>query len=136
MILSLDRQVTNYELSHDLVKADVAMNTMFFWVTYLEGHITIESAAVAKKHKQFCSAYLSSELGQLLPAEVQTFWRFNSEVIPQWYCTYQNKDEDISLETHGKTEADVRGHMLLEILKIKNIPKNIFWKEREEENED
>lgn len=131
MILSLDRQVTNYELSHDLVEADAAMNTTYFWVRYLDGRITIEPARIAKKQQRFCSAYLSCELGILLPIKTVTYWRVN-ETGPQWICTYTDKYNDLSpIETQGDTEADARGRMLLKIIKQTTIPKTEFWRHYE-----
>ena len=136
MILLLDHQVTSFELSHDLVEADVVMNTIFFWVSYLDGRIKVESAAVAKRQHRFCSAYTSGELGILLPTQVQTLWRYVDDQGPRWICTYENEEEGVALiTTQEQTEADARGKMLLEILKIK-LPKTKFWKENEEEDED
>jgi len=127
MILSLDRQVTSYELSHDLVEADVAMNTMFFWVNYIDGRIQVETARVAKKQHQFCSAYTSSELGYLLPACVKTFWRMVEDKGPRYFCEYEAEDIE-PIGTRAKTEVDARGLMLIEISKLKTIPKTEFWR--------
>ena len=132
MILSLDRQVTNVELSHELVEADVPMNTRFFWVFYLDGRIQVEPASIAKKQQRICSAYLSCELGYLLPKYVKTFWRPVDDQGSRQFCTYENEEQEIELiTTTALTEADARGLMLLKILKT-DIPKTEFWKDDED----
>lgn len=106
------------------------MNTMFFWVNYLDGRLKVETAIVAKRQHRFCSAYTSSELGLLLPFNTKTFWRHVDDKGPRWFCEYESEDIE-PIGTRAKTEPNARGLMLLEILKL-DTPKTLFWKNYED----
>lgn len=63
------------------------------------------------------SAFTVAELGKLLPCNHLTFYILENQCL----CTYKLTMDSNPVDVFGKTEADVRGKMLIYLLENKLI---------------
>lgn len=118
----IEKHVTSLELSKRLKELGFPQRSYFDWVKE-NGELTIwnptqVSDYVTGNQEFLCSAYLSSELGDMLPTIEQYNLKQERLADNIWYVTYEAfkynaRYGDYIGELCGKTEADIRARMLI-----------------------
>lgn len=132
----MEKHVTSLELSKKLKELGVPQKSYFYWcshTSYKKGTGLIKEYSVIPKssstvkysneHNNIVySAFLSSELGEMLPENTNTF----KEPVgkKEWVCTRNEPREMIS--RRADAEANARAKMLIylienKLLDVKNI---------------
>lgn len=119
--MSIEKHVTSLELSKRLKELGVKQESEFYWA---EIFITQEIAVVSSKSFSItkgpiASAFLSSELGELLPEDCYLIKRKRRQQESYgWYCKSFRNDSYIQF---SNTEADARANMLIYLIENKII---------------
>ena len=130
--MAIESHCTSLELSKRLKEAGVEQKSCFYWNAPVPETFKTEQEKMALKniepeiyqaglswgkHFENYSAFLASELGEILPPGV---WSGKSK--EGWYdCWHQTSKLPDDLEFHAKTQADCLGEMLLHLLTNKLI---------------
>lgn len=142
--MSIETHVTSLELSKRLKELGVEQSALFGWYNrqktdgiggYVDNfEVYLIDEEIVWYEVPLCSAYLASELGDMLPSEIETehnifFLEIDKVGMEKWGVVYRNKKllgGEISKarfmhsETlHGviaDTEAEARGKMLVYLL--------------------
>lgn len=129
----IEQQVTNLELSKKLKELGVKQKSLFYWIQGsdnkwgLNKHIWEDVSP--KNFLNPVSAFLASELGEILPETVRLEAGLGMLVIfksgwnKKWKATYQGvaMDEQNIIGFTADTEADARAKMLIHLLENKLI---------------
>jgi len=120
----IDKHVTNLSLSKKLKAAGVKQESEFYWVKNdLDKWSIISFVELKNYYKDECyPAYLSSELGEMLPAIDFVGTQKNNDLEWEAIYIYTSEDEDsedentVYLREADKTEANSRAKMLIHLL--------------------
>jgi hypothetical protein len=110
----ISKHCTNLELSKELKALGVPQKSEFYWI-----HVSIlpDVWRIGKSGKEKYSAFLSSELGEMLEIKYLTGICFLRDK-EKWSWVYIDKNDD-DVEVFAETEADARAKMLCYLLKNK-----------------
>lgn len=109
----IESHVTSLELSKRLKELGVKQQSDFNWCELAPGIIK-PFCSLCLEHRDFgsydiiCSAYLSSELGEMLPIMTTTYTALKGGV---WCCEY-----DESTKVHADNETNARAKMLIHLI--------------------
>ena len=129
----IDKHVTNLELSKKLKAAGVPQKSEYYWYCQVGGIVCDTECRgewILRTKKdypnigfgEYISAYLSSELGEMLPAIDFVGTQKNNDLEWEAIYIYTSEDEDsedentVYLREADKTEANSRAKMLIHLL--------------------
>lgn len=136
--MTLSSLITNLELSKRLKELGVPQKSYFRWCLVSEVDPTTAEPESKKEWKldrrdgglgmhvfyEEVSAFLSGELGEILPAWIEYKYQFVSWKVAEpfgggWCVSYREpgKTDDFVPMIHGKNEADARGEMVAWLIK-------------------
>lgn len=132
--MSIEHHVTSLELSRKLKELGVPQTSYFYWWIDTYGIVKKQRLECGKPHNPkngwtVCSAFLASELGEMLPNEIQAEpMGVNSGMLDcvkhdngSWSYRYIDV-----CERHADTEPDARAALLIHLIEQKIIdPKNL-----------
>lgn len=118
------KYVTSLKLSRELKELGVKQDSIFSWYKNEKGEV-IKGRAYSEmelnlggaKWIKICSTFLSGELGEKLPKDINNDWLCISKAIDSWVIEYQ----DLGLIEKAKTLAEAMGKMLAYLIKNKLI---------------
>lgn len=130
--MKLEDQVTSLELSKKLKELGVKQKSLFFYAKSPENKFrlyplffdpeTSEEVKINEKEKEY-SAFTASELGELLPYQIDGAWLWLQKDPPiqgGWAIVYSKNvefDNPLCIERgDGDTEVNVRAKMLIYLL--------------------
>ena len=105
----MNKHVTSLELSKKLKELGVKQESEF----YHAGDKRIIANEVKKLFPVLFSAFLSSEIGEMLP-EYQTTWKSSEKFGLGWHCNDDNQEEEY--HQTANTEANARALMLIYLI--------------------
>ncbi len=132
--MKLEDQVCSLKLAKRLKELRVKRASFFFWKSdedremgtsepYL---VTHNSRYMSSKGQIEASAFTAAELGEILPKDAVTSWRyfpdeFKDDAPERWHWKcFWSKDDDFA-RVWGETEADARAKMLIYLLEKKLV---------------
>ena len=111
--MSIEKHLTNLELSKKLKAAGVPQKSEYYWVDDTkEPHI--KGWSIVKDNwsdKEKISAYLSTEIGEWLPFGIKCLKKFSNH----WEC-YTEDEQGYRKVSCQKKEVDTRAFMLIHLL--------------------
>ncbi len=139
--MKIEQQVTSLEISKKLEALSVKQESLFYWKEIIDDYDheepkilqTVKSQSVPENRsgsysekegsweEKFYSAFTVSELGEMLPYQIDGYWLWNGKQVPiqgGWSVCYA-KDATFVKQLHyetADTEADARGKMLIYLL--------------------
>jgi hypothetical protein len=125
--MTLEEQVTRLELSKRLDELGVKQDSLFYWVDNFRGielcgkdNLNIEWSIHPSSNHGNWSAFTVAELGEMLPNEktISCWSQKTCCVEPDklWSCTYYTGSFGNAINEYGKTEADARAKMLINLI--------------------
>lgn len=111
--------VVSLELAKKLKKLGMPQDTLFYWeeVNENDWQIVDHVFIVGDNNDMAIAAPLASELGERLPAWIETFKAGNLAGEKRgWYACVYNKDMDDGKEFSDPREANTRAQMLIYLI--------------------
>lgn len=139
--MPLSHHTTSLPLSKRLKKLGVPQKSLFWWVEYTDGYGDKELWSVQDQHvgyKQLISAFLASELGEMLPDGSEEndhsvifthrvgSRAFVREKYGKYTCYFNYCDGSERFRVYASTEADARAKMLIHLLEQKLITPDLL----------
>jgi hypothetical protein len=116
------KHVTSLEISERLKELGVPQTSEFYWIK--NGILITKESAIKLlasgdvKQVELYSAPLSSELGEMLPEEIETregYLEWTTKIIGKHWCVWYG-DKNIIHRAQDISEADARGKMLIHLI--------------------
>jgi len=124
--MKLEQQVVSLELAKELKELGYPQESLFYW--YLTNPSSTKEWILTRgrfpSSEYFCSAFIVSELGEMLPAHDGEAYYITQKGLfgNSWFCTRCRLTDMKDLhQEEAKTEADARAKMLIYLLKNKLI---------------
>lgn len=92
----LSNHVCSLEWAIKLREVGVPQKSVFYWITWVDGDTTLHNYSGENQElvKNFYSAFLSSELGEILPDMIEvggvSSWYLRIEKTEKGWCVYYN----------------------------------------------
>lgn len=123
--MNLEHHVTSLELSRKLKELGVPQEESHFVWNVIEGHATVQNFKSIQAEEE-CSAFLASELGEMLPKEVDGFaWRqLKTPTKGSWEIKYRKREQGIFHpvilhQISDSSEPNARARMLIWLIQAR-----------------